>query len=94
MLRRSLSLQDEVKVDFPRVSQAIVGVVLDLPEARIASRASVSAPDPDIDVLDGDVPQPVVGRQVVKVLCAHFNRSLMYCVLCRVDAVRMFSRQT
>ena len=60
MLRRSLSLDDEVEVGFPRVAQAIVGVVLDLPEPRIASRPSVSAPDPDIDVLDGDVSQPVV----------------------------------
>jgi hypothetical protein len=60
MLRRSLSLDDEVEVCLPRVAQAVVGVVLDLPESRIASRSSVTAPDPDIDVLDGDIPQPVV----------------------------------
>jgi hypothetical protein len=53
-------LDDEIKVGFPRFAKAVVCVVLDLPEARIASRPGVSAPDPDIDVLDGDVPQPVV----------------------------------
>jgi hypothetical protein len=63
-------LDNEVEVGFPRVAQAIVGVVLDLPEFRIASRSSVSAPDSDIDVLYCDVPQPVVFRQFVKVF--HF----------------------
>jgi hypothetical protein len=63
-------LDDKVEVGFPRVAQAIVGVVLDLPESRIASRPGVTAADLKIDVLDGDVPQPVVFRQVVKVF--HF----------------------
>jgi hypothetical protein len=53
-------LDDEVEVEFPRVAQAIVGVVLDLPEPRIASRPSVTAPDSDIDVLYCHIPQPVV----------------------------------
>jgi hypothetical protein len=56
MLHQSLSLDNEVEVGFPRVAQAIVGVVLDLPESRIASRPGVTAADPDINVLDGDVP--------------------------------------
>jgi len=49
-------LDDEVEVGFPRVAQAIVGVVLDLPESRIASRPGVTAADSDINVLDGDIP--------------------------------------
>ena len=87
-------MKDKIEVGFPRVAQAVVGVVLDLPQARVSGRPSVPAPDLKIDVLDGDVPQPVVFRQFVQVLLAHFNRSLMYRALCLVDAVRMFSRQT
>jgi hypothetical protein len=68
-------LDDEVEVGLPGVSQAIVGVVLDLPKARIASRPGVTAADSDIDVLDGSVPQTMVWRQFVKVF--HVSRCLM-----------------
>jgi len=49
-------LQDEIEVGLPIVSEAVVSVALDLPSARIASRPGVTAADPDINVLDGDVP--------------------------------------
>ena len=49
-------LQDEVEVDLPVVAQAVVGVVLDLPESRIASRPGVTAADTDIDVLERHIP--------------------------------------
>ena len=52
----SRSLNNKVEVDLPVVAEAVVGVVLDLPESRIASRPGVTAADPDINVLDGDVP--------------------------------------
>ena len=43
-------LNYEVEISFPRVAQAIVGVVLDLPESRIASSPGVTAADTDVDV--------------------------------------------
>jgi hypothetical protein len=44
-------LQDEIEVGLPIVAKAVVGVALDLPSARIASRSGVSASDTDIDIL-------------------------------------------
>jgi len=60
MLRRNLSLDDEVEVGSPAFAKAVKGLLANLPEARVSGRPSVPAPDPDIDVLDGDVSQPVV----------------------------------
>ena len=60
MLRRSLSLDDEVEVGSPAFAKAVKGLLANLPEARIASSPGVTAADTDVDVLDGDVAQPVV----------------------------------
>ena len=68
-------LKDEVEVGFPRFAKAVVGVVTDLPSARIAGRFSVTASDTDIDILERHISQPVVFRQVVQVF--HVSRCLM-----------------
>jgi hypothetical protein len=49
-------LDNEVKVGFPRFAEAVVGIVLDLPKARVSCRPGVTAADADINVLNGDVP--------------------------------------
>ena len=56
----SRSLQDEIEVDLPVVAEAVVGIALNFPSARIAGRLGVTAPDSDIDVLERHIPQPVV----------------------------------
>ena len=55
-------LQDEVEVDLPVVAKSVVGVALDLPSARIAGRLGVTAPYPDVDILECHISQPVVFR--------------------------------
>ena len=87
-------LQDEVEVGFPVVSETVVGVAPDLPSARIASRSSVSAPDPDIDVLECHVPQSVIFRQFVQVFGRHVRRCLMILFRSLIEALRMFSSTT
>ncbi len=52
----SRSLNNKVEVDLPVVAEAVVGVALNFPSARIAGGLRVTAADPDINVLDGDVP--------------------------------------
>ena len=49
-------LQDKIEVDLPVVAEAVVGVVTDLPSARIAGHLGVTAADSDIDVLERHVP--------------------------------------
>jgi hypothetical protein len=59
-------LNDEIKVAAPRFAQPVVGIGLDLPGARVTGGAGVAAPDPDVDVLDGDVSQTVVRWEFVE----------------------------
>jgi hypothetical protein len=54
------SFDNEIEVDLPIVAKAVVRVSFDFPSARIAGRLGVSAPDPDINILDRHIPQPVV----------------------------------
>jgi hypothetical protein len=68
-------LDNEVKVGSPAFAKAVKGLLANLPEARIASSAGVTAADTDIDVLDGSVPQTMVFRQFVQVF--HVSRCLM-----------------
>ena len=63
-----ISLHYKVEVVPPAIVQPIVGVALDLPSPRIPGAPGVTAFDPDVDVLDGDVPEPVIGRQLVQEL--------------------------
>ena len=56
----SRSLNNKVEVDLPVVAEAVVCVALDLPSARIAGCFGVTAADPDIDILERHIPQPVV----------------------------------
>ena len=49
-------LDNEVEVDLPVVAETVVGVVLDLPSARIAGRFCVTAADTDVNVLERHIP--------------------------------------
>ena len=49
-------LNNEIEGDLPIVAKAVIGVVLDLPSARIAGRFCVTAADTDVDVLYRHVP--------------------------------------
>jgi hypothetical protein len=64
-------LDDEVEVGFPSVAEAVECIGLDLPSPRVTGGAGVTASDPDVDVLDGDVSQSVIGWQFVQVFDAH-----------------------
>ncbi len=55
-------LQDEIEVDLPVVAEAVVGIVTDLPIARIAGRFRMTAADSDINILERHISQPVVFR--------------------------------
>jgi len=59
-------LDDEIKVAAPRFAQPVVGIGLYLPAARIPGGAGVTTLDANVDVLDSDVPQPVVWREFVE----------------------------
>ncbi len=52
----SRSLDNEVEVDLPVVAEAVVGIALDLPSARIAGHLGVTAADTDVDVLERHIP--------------------------------------
>jgi len=83
-------LDDEVKVDLPVVSKSVVGVVTDLPSARVAGCFGVTAADTDVDVLERHVSQSVVLRQFMKVF--HFSRCLMIRFRSLIVARRICSR--
>jgi hypothetical protein len=64
-------LDDEVEVGFPSVAEAVECIGLDLPGPRVTGGAGVTASNANVDVLNGDVSQSVIGWQFVQVFDAH-----------------------
>jgi hypothetical protein len=64
-------LDYKVKVSLPGVAEAVECIGLNLPSPRVTGGAGVAASDPNVDVLNGDVSQSVIGWQFVQVFDAH-----------------------